>query len=142
MASDGAPHRAVLRLRQSVRKLLNAALADGWSAWVELWVARSYALAHLRAVGNKLRSPEKASAWSEWSSSMLEAKRLAELARLEREGASLEAQLRRARHEAHQAGLVNLAHEDEIRALRDKLAELGGAMGDGANVKSTLEELR
>jgi hypothetical protein len=125
-----------------VRKLLNAALADGWSAWVELWLARSYALASLRAVGNKLRSPEKASAWSFWSSSMLEAKRLAELARLEREGASLEAQLRRARHEAHQAGLVNLAHEDEIRALRDKLAELGGAMGDGANVKSTLEELR
>jgi hypothetical protein len=106
MASDGSPHRAVLHRRQSVRKLLNAALADGWS------------------------------------SSMHEAKRLAELARLEREGASLEAQLRRARHEAHQASLVNLAHEDEIRALRDKLAELGGAMGDGANVKSTLEELR
>ena len=126
MASDGAPHRAVLLRRQSVRKLLNAALADGWSAWVELWVARSYALAHLRAVGNKLRSPEKASAWSFWSSSMLEAKRLAELARLEREGASLEAQLRRARHEAHQAGLVNLAHEDEIRALRDKLADIYG----------------
>ena len=39
---------------------------------------------------------------------------------------SLEAQLRHSRHEAGQLQLLRVANEDELRALKDRLAELTG----------------
>lgn len=43
---------------------------------------------------------------------------------------SLEAQLRHSRHEAGQLQLLRVANEDELRALKDRLAELTGKVGD------------
>ena len=135
-------HRVEMLRRQSMRRMANSGLSFGFVAWTELANARRYALTRLRDMGNKLRSPEKSTAFEWWTIDLKEAKRLAEIARLEKESKSLEAQLRRARHEAHQIGLVKVAQEDELKALRDKLAEMGGAMGDGASVKAKFDQVQ
>ena len=118
--------RVEILRRQSARRMANSGLSNAWAAWTELWEARAYAIKRLREVGNKLRAPEKADAFYHWSGDASEQKAKAELARLEKESKSLEAQLRRARHERHQLDLVRVAHEDELRALHEKLKELSG----------------
>ena len=55
---------------------------------------------------------------------MAEEKRAAEVARLELESHSLEAQLRRVRHDAGQLELVRVAHMDEIAALKERVATM------------------
>ena len=42
--------------RGAGRRLLFADLADGWSAWVELWEAKRHAMRRLREVGDRRRS--------------------------------------------------------------------------------------
>ena len=44
--------------QKSARRLLNAGLANGWSAWLELWEAKTNAITRLREVANRLRKPE------------------------------------------------------------------------------------
>ena len=58
--------RVELMHRQSARRIMNAGLNNAWSAWYELWNARTYALAKLREVANRLRSPELAHAYNHW----------------------------------------------------------------------------
>jgi len=107
-----------------MRRIQNRDLADAWSAWLELWNARSYALTRMREVGQRLQSPELLGAWAHWDRSTAEERQLKEKARLERETSSLEAQLRRTRHEAGQLELQKTAHIDEIKALRERTREL------------------
>ena len=49
--------------RQSARRLLNLALAEGWAAWVDMWEARRHALRWLRECANRLRTPRLADAF-------------------------------------------------------------------------------
>lgn len=44
--------------QKSARRLLNAGLANGWSAWLQLWGAKTNAITRLREVANRLRKPE------------------------------------------------------------------------------------
>ena len=44
--------------QKSARRLLNAGLANGWSAWLQLWEAKTNAITRLREVANRLRKPE------------------------------------------------------------------------------------
>ena len=37
---------------------MHQGIANGWSAWVELWEAKTYAMSRLRECGNRLRKPE------------------------------------------------------------------------------------
>ena len=75
-------HVEMLR-RQSVRRMLNAGVANGFIAWTELWEAKSYAMGRLREVGNKLRSPELSQAFGSWAAVTREAKHAAERERRE-----------------------------------------------------------
>ena len=120
----GKEARVEMLRRQSMRRIQNRDLGDAWSAWVELWEARSYALTRMREVGQQLRSPELLGAWAHWDRSTAEERQFKEKARLERETNSLEAQLRRTRHEAAQLELQKTAHIDEIKALRERTREL------------------
>jgi hypothetical protein len=116
--------RVELLRRQMLRRMMNAGLTNAWSAWYELWAAKTYAMARLREVGNKFKPPELAGAFGHWLADFEEAKRAAERAELERQANSLEAQLRHARLEKGQLEMVRVAHEDELKALREKVAEL------------------
>ena len=80
----------------------------GWSAWHELWSARTYAFKRLRQVANHLMSPELARAfgwWNEWVDSK---KQQAQVAALERETNSLQGQLRRTQFEAGQLAMLKV----------------------------------
>jgi len=116
--------RVEMLRRQVTRRIMNSGLSSAWTSWLELWQAKSYALRRLREVGNKLRSPELSSAFGFWQGDSSEAKRTKEMKRLEREANSLEAQVRRARYEAGQLDLLRVAHEDEIRALKERNKDL------------------
>jgi cell division septum initiation protein DivIVA len=59
-----------------------------------------------------------------WASGWEESKRAAEYARLEAEAKSVEAQLRRVRHENGQMEMVRAANEDEIARLKGRLADM------------------
>ena len=73
----GREERVELLRRQIGRRMLHQGLIRGWSAWLEAWEARSYALRQLRDVGNRLHSPELANALDFWRDEAAEAKRLA-----------------------------------------------------------------
>ena len=115
--------RIELLRRQSMRRMLNKDLALGWQCWFELWDAKTYAMNRLRDVGNRFRAPELANAFRFWGELVLEARRSAQFAELERQSKSLEHQLRQARFEVGQANLIRIANSDEILALKMKLGE-------------------
>ena len=145
--------RVELLRRQVTRRIMNSGISRGWTAWVELWEAKTYAMSRLREVGNKLRAPEVSSVFGEWKEDCTAAKRAEERAQLERERNSIEAQLRRVRHEVGQLEMVRSAHEDEIQALKAKVqtmsedalanqAELAAATTLRLEHEAFLEQLR
>jgi len=135
--------------RQIARRILNQNLVRGWSAWHELWSARTYAFKRLRQVANHLMSPELARAfgwWNEWVDSK---KQQAQVAALERETNSLQGQLRRTQFEAGQLAMLKVAHEDEIEALKAKVDEYEeqatarqGVLADASEALASSEDLR
>ena len=58
--------RVEMLRRQSVRRVMNQSLAAGFSAWTELWEAKTYAMKRLRQVGNRLLKTDLAFAFYEW----------------------------------------------------------------------------
>ena len=58
--------RIELLRRQIGRRLLSRDLSRGWSAWCEMWAARSYAIKRLRECGNRLRRPGVTNAFDAW----------------------------------------------------------------------------
>jgi len=134
--------RVELLRRQVTRRIMNSGISRGFTAWVELWEAKAYAIRRLREVGNKLRAPEVSVMFGYWGDECAEAKRLAERERLEREANSLEAQLRRARFEAGQQRLVVVAHEDEIMALKERLGMLNDEVVDRESGLRYVPDLR
>ena len=122
--------------RQMARRMANQGIASGFSAWKELYESRQYALRRLHQVGNHLRSPEMSQAFTFWSDDCRETKAAAERAELERLANSLDAQLRKARHEAGQLNLVRAANEDELKELREKLKETSAKCAEQAALLS------
>ena len=57
-AAKEKEERVELLRRQIGRRMMNSSLTRGWSAWYDLWTAKSYALRRLREVANRLRKPE------------------------------------------------------------------------------------
>jgi len=141
--------RVELMRRQMARRILNQSIIRGFSAWVEAWEAKGYVVQRLREVGNKLRAPSMAAAFGHWLAAIDEAQRGAAMAELEKQSKSLEAQLRQARFEAGQLGLVRAAQDDEIKGLRERLDELsevttlkGAALAEASIMPKELERLR
>jgi len=141
--------RVELMRRQMARRILNQSIIRGFSAWVEAWEAHGYVVHRLREVGNKLRAPSMAAAFGHWLVVIDEAKRGAAMAELEKQSKSLEGQLRQARFETGQLGLVRTAQDDEIKGLRERLDELsemttlkGAALAEASILPKELDRLR
>ena len=66
---EGRLQRVQEMQQRMTRRLLNAGLVDAFSAWVDVWEARTFALARLRKAGNYLTAPETADAFRVWVSS-------------------------------------------------------------------------
>ena len=115
--------RIEMKRRQSVRRLVNRDLAYGWTAWLELWSAKVYAIGKLQDVSNRLRAPDMAVAFGGWVADMHEEARVAERIKLEDESRSLEAQLRSSRFDVSKLTMVRTANEDEIADLKKRLKE-------------------
>jgi len=125
MGAEKAKEEAIEhRHRQSVRRLMNSGLTRGFSAWTELWEARTSAHNQLRQAAVKLHAPDLAFAFEGWAVDMAAAKQAAHAAALEAESKSFEVQLRRARFENSQLEVVKAAHLDELRSLRDRVEML------------------
>ena len=129
-AQKAKEERVELLRRQSMRRMMNRDLSFGWTAWYELWSAKTYAMARLREVGNKFKAPELANAFGFWREDVAETKRQAQLASLELQSKSLEHQLRQARWEAGQKTLIQVANADEINALKEKVTDLAVEVQD------------
>ena len=135
--------------KQMGRRIMYSSIGNAWVAWGELVEARTSALAHLRKVANKLQSPDLASAFELWAYDCEEERRATELARVEKEAKSVEAELRRARFENDQMQMVRAKNEDEIKYLKDKVSDLAvelkgqnSAFEANAKVASELTAMR
>jgi len=126
--TEAKEQRVELLRRQIGRRMMNSGVSRGFSAWHELWAAKLYAMQRLQACGNRLRAPAMQTTFGFWQSDQLEAKRVAEWRQLEAQTKSVEAQLRSARYESKQANMVQVAQEDELRALRAERSELSEAI--------------
>jgi len=137
--------RVELLRRQSMRRILNRGLANGWSAWLELWQAKRYALDRLKQVGNQLRAPEKMNAFHGWLNELEQAREAARLAELLAHSSSLDTQLRRAKAELTNFKMVTAARDDEIAELkgklRDALADRASFVHDKAAARDDLGDL-
>jgi len=144
IAQQMKEERIELLQRQIGRRMMNKGLSEAWTAWFEMWSAKTYAMQRLREVGGRLRVPEVSAAFRAWKEEVAEIKHQAELGELERQSRSLESQLRLAKFEAGQAQLVTVAQADEIKSLKEKLDELQAALrkGDGKSLKEEVSELR
>ena len=127
--------------RQALRRMLHAGIAAGFAAWLELADAKRYAISRLREVGNRLRAPAKAESFGWWVQLVEARKRAAELARLEAETHSVEAQLRRSKHERHQLEMMKALQDDEMRALRAKVDDLEGAVAASTTGAVSVDDL-
>ena len=132
-----------------VRRIMQRDMSRGWTSWLEMWEARTYARTRMREVAGKLRGAEAYEAFRLWEAFCLERKHLLEVQNLERERGSLESQLRQARFEASQLNLVKAANDDEIKSLQTKVQELvdlnqNKDVGAGAvaEVKAEIAELQ
>ena len=119
--------------RQVMRRIMHKDLADGWTAWMAFWAARSYAVRRLRVVGNKLQAPALLETWEHWAREALETKRAAALAALEAESRSLEVQLQKARFEAGNLSMMKTQLEDERDHLKERVNELGVRLQEALN---------
>ena len=119
--------------RQVTRRIMHKDLADGWTAWMAFWAARSYAVHRLRAVGNKLQAPALLEIWEHWAREALETKRAAALAALEAESRSLGGQLQKARFEAGNLSMMKTQLEDERDHLKERVNELGVRLQEALN---------
>ena len=123
--------RIELLRRQSVRKLLNAALANGWSAWVELWAARTDAKRKLRLAARSFRSPGISDAFDVWFAivaALQQRQRLREERRrsLGLEGKALTLSEQMQRKCAEYERRLQAAELDKETALKRQLVELTG----------------
>jgi len=141
-ADQEKEERIELMRRQSTRRMLNAGVAHGWAVWREYVDAKAYAIGRLHAVANRLRAPEKAAAFKVWEQDFIGATHAKEVARLEKESRSVEAQLRRSRFESHQMELKCIAQEEEIKSLYDKLAGVTGHVGNSSLDRAAISRLR
>jgi hypothetical protein len=99
----------------------------------QLWQARKYALTRLRQVGNTLRSPEQAEAFSLWARAWhLTVQLKAKLSAQKNNAALYAAQLRGEQMEARIAQLEGelLASIEERRKLRERISELDGGAAE------------
>ena len=117
LAEQEKEARIDLLRRQAMRRIMNADLSWSFSAWYDMWAA----ISRLRAIGNHFKAPGVAAAFTHWGEVALEMKRLKTLAELEQNGKALETQLRAAQFDAGQLKLTNVALEDEIFRLNNKL---------------------
>jgi len=141
--------RVSLLHRQAMRRIVSMSLAKGWSAWLEGWEAKTYALTRLRECGHKLRGGALSAAFAFWVSDHLERRREAEYIEQLRASDELAAQLRVAHYEMGVAALHQAANDDERTGLRQKVAELtdelkrkSGATSMGAAARRELSELK
>ena len=86
--------RVELLRRQVGRRMMSSGLSRGWTAWMELYDARRYALTRLRECGQRLRAPELAVAFAGWAADVEAERQAKALRELEESTKSLEAQLR------------------------------------------------
>ena len=128
--------RVELLRRQIGRRMMNADLTRGFTAWQEHWGAKAYALGKLQQVAGRLRTPQLAAAFSFWNEYFEAKRRAREQAALEAEQRSLEGQLRSVRFEHGQLMMVKVAQDDEIAALKLKLRS---ATEDGREKEKALE---
>ena len=131
--------RVELLRRQVLRRVMNASMTRGWSAWTELYEAKTYSLNKLRECGNKLHAPDVAGAFVEWLAVVEEEKANKAEELIKMEAKSLEVQLRHSRFEAGQLDILRVAHEDELRALKDKVGRL---VATGKEQAATIDEHR
>ena len=74
---------------QAMRRMANRDIALGFSAWLEMWNAKVWAMEKLREVANRLKAPELSMAFGDWHYDYAEAKR----ERIEREASLRELEL-------------------------------------------------
>ena len=141
--------RVELLRRQIMRRMMNQGISRGWTAWVEMWSAKTYAMARLREVGNRFRTPELAGAFTHWADVHIQIKQATHIAGLERQSKSLEGQLRQVRFEAGQLSMIKVAQADELKSLKEKLSQLDSEakdrearLSEAAGYRKENEELR
>ena len=129
--------RIELLRRQSMRRMLNAGLANAWSAWFELWEAKTYSINRLRQCANKLKSPALSDAFVFWAALASDVKAEAEYmalaqraAGLDDEKESMATELERLRQESERA--LEAAAEDKRIALERQLIALTGTAEEQA----------
>ena len=71
------------------RRIMNTGLASGWSAWYEMWEAKTYAMGRLRQCGNRLHSPALAEAFGCWRDTVEEEARRKEVKMMRQREAAL-----------------------------------------------------
>ena len=131
--------RVELYRRQVMRRFMNRDLALGYTAWIEMWEAKKYALSRLREVGNRLRAPELSIAFCEWADQWTEAEQLRRFDEAQKKELDLlgnkkvaEAELARVRAE-YERKLITAAME-QTAALQRQRIELVGTAEERAGV--------
>ena len=120
--------RVELLKRQIGRRMMNRQISMGFTAWVDMWEAKVYAMSRLRECGQRLKSPELAEAFGEWVAVWDEAVREREEAEAAEREKLLRGESVTLEEEVERLKLALAAAEDEKeKALERQMVELAGS---------------
>jgi len=128
-----------------LRRILYADLASGFSAWVELWSAKVWAMQRLRDAGNHMRSPEIATAFRIWMGEWDEERRqAAQSALLQSHEGPFQEQIEHLRKEVEKLHakheVIAEEHQAALKAALDQQrAELIGNADEQAALRAEQE---
>ena len=137
--------RVELLRRQVTRRMLNADLSRGWTAWFAMWDARRRSKQRLQQAANRLVRPLLTAAYLYWRTDWraayeraAAAERQKGLSELQKRNVELEEELREVR-EAAKKSLAEMAAKCDVAMARLRI-ELTGSLAEQAAVREEREK--
>ena len=134
--------RVELLCRQMVRRMLYSDITTAFNSWIDMWETKTHINRCMRKSVGRLSKPAMAGAFAFWVNTWTQEKLALERKRAEERRAALEEELRKTKLDVGKAGLIQVAHEDELRALRAKVITLNDDLTGKKHALMSAEEER
>lgn len=124
------------------RRMMNQDIIRGFTTWVDMYETQKHMMRCMSKAGSKLVKPKLVNGFHSWVWVWQEEKRAAQRKRAEEKRAALAEDLRKAKLETGKLSMINMARDDELQALRQKLVLMSDDLTGKKAALMTAEEER
>jgi len=134
--------RVELLYRQIARRMKNQDVIRGWTSWLALWEHETHIRRCLAHSAGRLSKPALGGAFDWWVFEWEELKRQKERDRQAAKRAELEEAVRQSKMETGKLSMIQVANNDELKALRSKVGTLNDNVAAKVAALATAEDER